>query len=131
MTLTLLVIFIFKTIGVAISKPFAPSLANIFLIPFYHFTSNNFKIKLATFFKYIDTYHLFHLAWIIFFIWPGSAPELKEFKNVLNSWNPSIHLIFNYSPFSVNFLDLTVQTSPTTLMNTKIYFKPTDICLLL
>ena len=44
-----------QTKGVAMGKSFAPSLANIFLIPFDHFACNNFK-------KWFN--HLFHLAWI-------------------------------------------------------------------
>ena len=88
-----------QTKGVAMGKPFAPSLANIFLIPFDHFACNNFKIKPLAFFRYIDD---------IFFIWPGLVQELKEFELLLNFWNPSIHLTFNFSPSSVNFLDLSV-----------------------
>ena len=111
-----------QTKGVAMGKAFAPSLANIFLIPFDHLACNNFKVKPLAFYRYIDD---------IFFIWPGSIQELEEFELLLNSWNPSIHLTFTSSPSSVNFLDLTIYISQGNIINTKIYFKPTDQHLLI
>ena len=111
-----------QTKGVAMGKAFAPSLANIFLIPFDHLACNNFKVKPLAFYRYIDD---------ICFIWPGSIQELKEFELLLNFWNPSIHLTFTSSPSSVNFLDLTIYISHGNIINTNIYFKPTDQHLLI
>lgn len=108
--------YFLQIMGTAMGKRFAPALANIYLLEFDRAAMNDFKIKPELFFRFLDD---------VFFIWLGSEKELKDFENFLNTLIPDIHIEFEYSKTSINFLDTTIFTEKGQLKHT-VYCKPTD-----
>ena len=106
--------------GTAMGKPYAPSLANIYLIDFDDKAMNNFRIKPKFYFRFLDD---------IFFIWTGTRAELAEYEIYLNTLIPDIKIGLNISDSEVNFLDTTVfkhSQNDICTLQTKVYFKETD-----
>lgn len=106
--------------GTAMGKTYAPSLANLYLIDFDKQATMGFRIRPHLYFRFLDD---------IFFIWPGSLEELKEFENFLNSIIPDIKITLTAHETEINFLDTTVfkhHTDGTTSLQTKVFFKSTD-----
>lgn len=106
--------------GTAMGKSFAPNLANLYLIDFDKQAINGFRIKPSLFYRFLDD---------IFFVWPGTITELKEFENFLNSIIPNIKVTLTASEDEVNFLDTTIfkhTADHITTLQSKVYFKPTD-----
>ena len=63
----------------------------------------------------------------IFMIWPKNQ-ELPAFLKALNNHHPSIHFTYNYSPASVNFLDLTIYRSENSnTLAVRTYQKPQNL----
>jgi hypothetical protein len=85
--------------GTAMGKSFAPNLANLYLIDFDRQAINGFRIKPSLFYRFLDD---------IFFLWPGTLAELKEFESFLNSIIPNIKVTLTVSNTEVNFLDTTI-----------------------
>ena len=86
-------------------------------------------------FKAVTTFHLKPLAWFrfiddIFTIWSFSIETFMSFFNHLNNTSIHIKLTFELSHESLNFLDVTVFKGPRfavkNILDTKVYFKPTD-----
>lgn len=101
-------------------KSFAPNLANLYLLDFDRGARNGFHIKPSLFYRFLDD---------IFFIWPGTMDELKDFENFLNTITPNIKITLTASTTAVNFLDTTIfphHTEEGTTLQTKTYFKETD-----
>lgn len=114
--------FFLQICGTAMGKIYAPSLANIYLLDFDEAAMTRFKINPDYYYRYLDD---------IFFIWGGSLEELKEFETFLNNLIPGIKITLEYSQTEMNFLDTTVFKEPTDhasecLLQTKVFFKPTD-----
>src|SRR6218665_3122959 len=106
--------------GTAMGKPYAPSLANIYLIDFDDRAINNFRIKPKFYFRFLDD---------IFIIWTGTQAELTEYEIYLNTLIPDIKITLNVSDSEVNFLDATVfkhSQNDIYTLHTKVYFKETD-----
>jgi len=106
--------------GTAMGKPYAPSLANIYLIDFDHKARNGFRIKPQFYFRFLDD---------IFFVWTGSRAELEEYEAYLNTIIPDIKITLNISDLEVNFLDTTVFKhlhNDTCTLQTRVFFKETD-----
>lgn len=112
--------FFLQIFGTAMGKTFAPNCANIYLIDFDHKACNGFHITPEAFFRFLDD---------VFFLWPGTVEDLKQYEQFLNSLIPDIKITLNYSDTEVNFLDTTVfvhTTDNNTTLQTKTYFKDTD-----
>lgn len=106
--------------GTAMGKTYAPSLANLYLVDFDKQASRGFRIQPLLYLRFLDD---------VFFIWPGTMDELREFENFLNSIIPDIKITLTAHETEVNFLDTTVFKHPTeasTTLQTKVFFKPTD-----
>ena len=71
----------------------------------------------------------------IFIIWTHGKEEFLKFFDILNNHLDCIKLTYTYDEISSNFLDVTVfkgqQFDLKNILDTKLYFKPTDSHLLL
>lgn len=106
--------------GTAMGKTFAPNLANIYLIEFDRQAMEDFYINPLDFFRFLDD---------IFFLWPGTIEQLKQYETFLNSLIPDIRITLTYSDTEINFLDTTIfkhKDKDTITLQTKVYFKGTD-----
>lgn len=106
--------------GTAMGKTFAPNLANLYLLHLDWCAVNGFSIKPLLFYRYLDD---------IFFVWPGSRDDLQAFNLYLNSILPGIKITFTVREETIEFLDTRVYKSHNsggTILQTRVYFKPTD-----
>ena len=62
----------------------------------------------------------------IFAVWTHGETELLRFVAHLNSVNPRIKFTLQYSPASVNFLDVCVSSDQTGILSTDLHVKSTD-----
>ena len=107
--------------GTAMGKKYAPALANLYLLEFDKAVIAGLNGMIPQYFyRYLDD---------VYFLWPGSAEDLKQFENHLNTITPGIKITFEYSQTEMNFLDTTIckKTSDNQVtLQTKVYFKKTD-----
>lgn len=110
--------------GTAMGTPDAPKQANIYLLEFDEKLRNGFHIKPLLFFRFLDD---------VFFLWPGTTKQLKDFENFLNNIIPDISITLNNNEHEIPFLDMIIykdtadtDSGPITTLQTKIFFKPTD-----
>jgi len=106
--------------GTAMGKSFAPSLANLYLVDFDRRATTGFRIRPHFYFRFLDD---------VFFLWPGTREELKEFELFLNSVIPDITITLKAHEKEIDFLDTTVFKHPSTdatTLQTRTYFKSTD-----
>ena len=94
----------------------APQYAIIFMAELEEKLLNKYHLKPEVWWRYIDD---------IFMVWEHGEENLQEFIKYLNSQHPSIKFTFEYSPKSVNFLDVQVIRVNDKLV-TDLYVKPTD-----
>ena len=110
-----------QILGVAMGRTYAPSTANAYLLKFDNAAKQGWRIALELFFRFLDD---------IFFLFPGTVQELEEFERFLNSIIPDIQVTLKYSTSSVEFLDTIVYKKMlpdgSCILQTKVYFKPTD-----
>ena len=109
-----------QTCGMAMGKKQAPGLANLYLLHFDQKAMHEFRIKPILFFRFLDD---------IFFIWPGTKEELREYGEYLNTITPGIKITLNSDDNQISFLDTTIykQTeNGVTSLQSRVYFKPTD-----
>ena len=112
--------FFLQIFGTAMGKTFAPNCANLYLLDFDFKACTGYRITPEEFFRFLDD---------IFFLWPGTVDELKEYELFLNSLIPDIKVTLTYSETEINFLDTTVfkhTDNGITSLQTKVYFKDTD-----
>ena len=112
--------FFLQIFGTAMGKTFAPNCANIYLIEFDHKARTGFHITPEDFFRFLDD---------VFFLWPGTVDELKQYEQFLNSLIPDINITLNYSDREINFLDTIIfkhTENDITTLQTRVYFKETD-----
>ena len=107
--------------GTAMGKKFAPNYANIFLAEWERTALLQCPLKPTCFLRFLDD---------IFIIWPYSLAEFGTFFEILNNNHPTIKLKSTIDLYSTNFLDITIFKGPTynssRILDTKVYFKPTD-----
>ena len=82
--------------GTAMGKGYAPSLANIYLREFDRAAKYGFHIKPKTYWLFLDDIHL---------VWPGSAHELQQYEQYLNSIIPGITVTLIAKHNITEFLD--------------------------
>ena len=107
--------------GTAMGKKFAPNYANIFMANWETTALNKCSKQPLLYLRYLDD---------IFIIWPHTETEFWDFFQILNTNTPSIKLKANIHKKQVDFLDVTIfkgnQFSQAGILDTKVYFKPTD-----
>ena len=102
--------------GTAMGTKMAPSYANLFMSDLEDRLLSSAPQRPLVRWRFIDD---------IFCIWCGGQDSLDEFINYINSCHATIKFTANYSPNSVNFLDVTINKSPQGI-STDVYCKPTD-----
>lgn len=109
--------FYSQQVGIAMGAKFAPSLANLFIAEWgdRHVFSVQWP-QLKYYRRFIND---------LLFIWEGSEESVYAFLSLLNTNGNNIHLDYQVSDKSINFLDVTNDKFGPTL-NTKVYFKPID-----
>jgi hypothetical protein len=112
-----------QTVGTAMGKTYAPSLADLYMDRnFDRKATTGFRIKPILYYRFLDD---------IFFVWPGTRGELKEFEALLNTLVPGIEITLDIRETITEFLDTRVyktipDESEITALHTCVYFKPTD-----
>ena len=102
--------------GTAIGTKMAPPYAILFMDELEQNILEGSVHKPHVWWRYIDD---------IFLIWEHGEESLKEFLDYLNSCHPTIKFTANYSPKSVEFLDVKVIRHGDSLV-TDLFVKPTD-----
>lgn len=108
-----------QKVGTAMGKTYAPGLADLYLKKLDKMATS-YRIPPLFYFRFLDDIH---------FVWTGSIEELLVFENYLNTLIPGIRIAFNYSAHEINFLDTTIYKkigNDHDMLQTKVYFKPTD-----
>ena len=103
--------------GTAIGSVMAVCYAIIFMHVFECSALEATSLKPYVWWRFIDD---------IFAVWTHGEDKLLFFVDFLNSINPNIKFTLNYSPISVNFLDVKVILSETGEISTDLFIKPTD-----
>lgn len=107
--------------GTAMGKKYAPNYANIFMANFEQEVMDKAKLKPTVYFRFLDD---------AFMIWEHSLEELHQFLDLFNTHDNSIKITREISEKSVDFLDVTVfkgnRFKNHNILDTKVYFKPTD-----
>jgi len=110
-----------QIVGTAMGKRYAPNLANLYLRKLDHKAKHAFRIKPEYYFRFLDDVH---------FLWPGDRDSLTEYGLFLNSLIPGITITLTVRDVITEFLDTRImkhcQTDGTWVLNTMVYFKPTD-----
>lgn len=107
--------------GTAMGKRFAPAYANIYMAEWEETAFSKCKNLPIKYYRYLDD---------IWGIWTHTDEEFDEFVKTLNEHHESIKLDPILKENEVNFLDTTVFKGPqfkkTGILDTRVYFKPTD-----
>ena len=107
--------------GTAMGKIFAPSYADIYMSVWEEEALSKCDKRPLLFYRYLDD---------IFGIWQHSESDFWQFFDILNSHHESIKLKATIDSQSIDFLDVTTYKgdnfSTDRLIDTKVYFKPTD-----
>lgn len=107
--------------GTAMGKKFAPSYANIFMAHWEIEALQTVEKKPMYYYRYLDD---------IWGIWTHTTTEFWSFIDKLNKFNKSIQITAEINSDQVNFLDTTTYKGPdfgqTQVLDTKVFFKPTD-----
>lgn len=110
-----------QTSGTAMGKKFAPNYANIFMANWEKEALSKCAKQPLVYLRYLDD---------IFIIWTHSEADFQEFFETLNSQSASIKLKATIHPSQIDFLDVTIfkgaRFSNTSILDSKVYFKPTD-----
>ena len=107
--------------GTAMGKKFAPSYANLFMAQWENTALEKCYQNSTMYFRYRDN------IWIL---WDHGETQFQTFFDILNTHSPDIRLSAKVEKNSIDFLDVTVfkgpQTNETGILDTKVFFKPTD-----
>ena len=107
--------------GTAMGTKMAPSYANLFMAELEEELLKKSPTDPILWKRYIDD---------ILCIWPGSQQSLDTFVEYLNGAHPTIKFTSESSPYSVDFLDITIYKGDryrsTGILDTKPFFKPTN-----
>ncbi|XP_047140134.1 uncharacterized protein LOC124815449 [Hydra vulgaris] len=108
--------------GTAMGSRIAPPYANLFMGILDTEITNNFPNNIKFYKRFIDD---------LFFIFNGTAEELERIQIFMNGLHNSIKFTFRSSPYTIDFLDLTISKDSRGMLCTKLYRKPTDTMSLL
>ena len=104
--------------GTAMGTPVAPSIANLFMGWLEGKMLHDSPVPVETKFwrRFIDD---------IMLLWTGTATELDNFKQHINSYHPTIKFTIQASPLELPFLDIKLKLQDGFLCS-DLYTKPTD-----
>ena len=105
-----------QTFGTAMGTKFAPPYANLFMANLEETLLAEATVKPLIWWRYLDD---------IFAIWTGTEEELDNFHNFMNNYHPTIKFTMEKSADKINFLDVSVYKTGTTL-STDVFCKETD-----
>ena len=115
-----------QTSGCAMGHPYCVAYANIYMANWEEDALSVALYKPFIWFRFIDD---------IFMIWLHGIFEFFILYKGLNGQSNSIKLTFEIEQNSINFLDITFYKGPnfakTQILDTKVYFKPTNSLALL
>lgn len=107
--------------GTAMGKIFSPHYADIYMADWEKSAFEKCTKLPLLYLRYLDD---------IFIIWEHTRNDFTAFFNILNTHHTSIKLKYELSETSVNFLDVTIYKGANFenegILDTKVYFKPTD-----
>lgn len=110
-----------QTFGTAMGKKFAPNYANIFMAQWEEGALAKSSKKPAFYKRFLDDIKI---------IWTHGRAEFDKFFEILQNHHASISLKFEIHDSEINFLDTTVYKGERFqregILDTKVYFKPTD-----
>lgn len=113
--------FFLQIKGTAMGKIFAPSYADIYMSVWEQEALSKCSKKPLVFYRYLDD---------IFGVWEHSETDFWEFFDILNNHHKSIKLKATIDRQSIDFLDITSYKGDNfdsgRLIDTKVFFKPTD-----
>ena len=102
-------------------KKFAPNYANIFMAQWEAEALSKCDKQPLLYLRYLDD---------ILIVWTHTEAEFYKFLETLNNHHPSIKLKASIDRNQINFLDVTLfkgeKFSKTMILDSKVYFKPTD-----
>ena len=108
--------------GTAMGAAFSPTIANIFMSTIIRNFSNTQTIKPLVITRYIDD---------IFMVWTDTIDNLRIFLINLNSFHSSLSFTHEFSPTTIDFLDLTIykglQFHITNILDTKTFQKQQNL----
>jgi len=107
--------------GTAMGKKFAPNYANLFMAQWEREALAKTPNLPLLYKRFLDD---------IFMIWTHGRKAFEEFFQILNTHHPSITLKYEIHDKQIDFLDTTAFKGPRFaergILDTKVYFKPTD-----
>lgn len=103
--------------GTAMGTKMAPTYANLFMGHLEHKLLQNSPIRPKVWKRFIDD---------IFCIIPNGERDAPRFIEYLNQQHTSIKFTAEFSPSTVNYLDVTVYVNDDHKLQTTLYTKPTD-----
>ena len=103
--------------GTAMGTKLAPSFANLFMGYFEDKFVSPYPKQPFLWKRFIDD---------IFIIWTYGPEELTRFVSHLNSVHETIKFTCEHSITSIDFLDITIQTTAHKCLETTLFCKPTD-----
>ena len=110
-----------QTKGTAMGKKYAPSYANIFMAYFETEAMDKCALLPSVYFRFLDD---------IFMIWNHGRKRLNTYLEIMNTHHAAVKLTASIQEKSNDYLDVTVFKGPLMsskgILDTKIYFKPTD-----
>lgn len=112
--------------GTAMGKKFAPSYCNIVAAYWEHQALSTCPLQPFLYKRFLDD---------IFIIWHHGRDSFDQFFHILNNFHASFTLKHTLDTSTLDYLDITIYKGPnfvnTGLLDTKVFFKPTDEHLLL
>ena len=107
--------------GTAMGKRFAPAYANIYMATWEETVLPNCTKLPTHYYRYLDD---------IWGVWTHGEDDFRDFVLTLNSHHPSITVKPLTSRTTMDFLDVTTFKGPdfntTGILDTRVFFKPTD-----
>ena len=98
-----------------------PVMQNLFMAQWENTALEKYYQKPTMYFRYLDD------IWIL---WDHGETQFQTFFDILNTHSPAIRLSARVEKKSIDFLGVTVfkgpQISETGILDTKVFFKPTD-----
>lgn len=107
--------------GTAMGKKWAPPYADSFLAVWESEVLDLVPLKPSIYLRFLDD---------IFIVWEHSLEDFDHFLQILNSHRDTIKLKPTINQTSIDFLDVTIFKGPRfqkeNILDTKVFFKPTD-----
>ena len=107
--------------GTSMGKIFSPHYADIFMAWFEQGALAKCNQKPYVYFRFLDD---------IFVVWTHTLEQFQTFLDTFNTHHPTIKFKATIDPHSITFLDMEIFKGPqfqqSQVLDTRVYFKPTD-----